>query len=104
MRTLILAAVILGSLSAFPSAARADERATTAELPAALQALGVEPSRIATVQEAEKVRGEHFVGNLQFTIITPGFATQFQFSGAANAFSAVIQANSTSATFAFGLR
>ena len=59
----------------------AGEKASTAELPAALQAIGVDQSKILSQDEAEQVRGEHFVAAFQIDFITVNFATRVAFTG-----------------------
>lgn len=66
MRTWLMMAALF-FVASLSSGALADEPATTSELPAALQQLGVEQSRILTTQQAEEVRGEAFALNFAFT-------------------------------------
>lgn len=74
MRKLLIACMAFAAIAVLgsTSGATAGEKASTSELPAALQALGVDESRIVTQQEAEQIRGEAFDFNFQLSFVGGG--------------------------------
>ncbi len=67
------------------SQSMADEKASTSELPAALQAIGVDHANILSQDEAEKVRGELFFAYFQIDFFSADFDTRLFFLGDFNA-------------------
>ncbi len=86
MRKLIMLCVVV-AVAAMTGSSKvlADEKASTSELPAALQAIGVDQSNILSQDEAQQVRGEHFFAVFQIDFITENFATRVFFVGEFNA-------------------
>ena len=90
MRKLLAVCVAMIAVAAVSSNAMAGDKASTDELPAALQALGVDQSRILSTQEAQEVRGEAFAINIAINVTGPGFASALNLqSGAVNSITIV---------------
>ncbi len=86
MRKHIILSVAVAVVTIFSSSqGMADEKASTSELPAALQAIGVDQSNILSQDEAAKVRGEAFIAAFRIDFVSANFATRLEFAGIFNA-------------------
>ena len=86
MRKLIVLCVSVAVVAILSSSqVMADEKASTSELPAALQAIGVNQSNILSQDEAENVRGEAFIAAFRIDFVSVNFATRVEFAGVFNA-------------------
>ena len=86
MRKLIVLCVSVAVVAILSSSqVMADERASTSELPAALQAIGVDQSNILSQDEAANVRGEAFIAFFRIDFVSANFATRLEFAGVFNA-------------------
>ena len=94
MRKLIIMSVAVAVVAILSSSqGMADERASTSELPAALQAIGVDQSNILSQVEADKVRGEVFFAVFQIDYFSPDFETRLLFLGDFSAIAITITAS-----------
>ena len=77
MRKLIMLSVAVAVIAVLGSSqAMADEKASTSEFPAALQAIGVDQSNILSQDEAQQVRGDYFFAVFQIDFFSADFATR----------------------------
>ena len=91
MRNLIVLCVAMAFVAITGSSQlMAAEKASTSELPAALQAIGVEQTNILSQNEAENVRGEAFIAAFQIDFISANFAARVDFAGIFNAIAITI--------------
>ena len=86
MRKLIILCISIAVVATLSSSlVMADEKASTIELPAALQAIGVDQSKILSQDEAQQVRGEAFIAFFRIDFVNANFATRVEFAGVFNA-------------------
>ena len=85
MRKLILLCVSVAVIAMLSSSqVMADEKASTSELPAALQAIGVDQANILSQDEAQRVRGAAFIAYFRIDYVNANFATRVEFAGIFN--------------------